>query len=111
MVVVRELIDGKGNILPSGSLPENSEAWVRLIIVATEERHFVVIEDILPAGLESVNESLKTSSVLSAEVPGKKEKGDRNLYFQHKEYHDDRTSLFADYLRAGVYEFTYRVRA
>ncbi|MBI3981013.1 Ig-like domain-containing protein [Candidatus Microgenomates bacterium] len=111
MVVVRELVDSKGNILPSGSLPENSEAWVRLIIVAPEERHFVVIEDILPAGLESVNESLKTSSVLSAKSPKLKEKGDRNLYFEHKEYHDDRTSLFADYLPAGVYEFTYRVRA
>jgi len=85
--------------------------WVRLIIVAPEERHFVVIEDTLPAGLESVNESLKNVSVLNKERPSLKEKGNQLLYFEHKEYHDDRTTLFANYLPAGVYEVSYRVRA
>jgi len=111
MVVVREFVDGKGNILPADTISENSEVWVRLIIVAPEERHFVVIEDTLPAGLESVNESLKNVSTLNSERPGVKEKGNQMLYFEHKEYHDDRTTLFANYLPPGVYEMTYRVRA
>ena len=111
MVVVREFVDNKGNILPTNTINENSEVWVRLIIVAPEERHFVVIEDTLPAGLESVNESLKNVSVLNKERPSLKEKGNQLLYFEHKEYHDDRTTLFANYLPAGVYEVSYRVRA
>ncbi|MGE5041334.1 MAG: Ig-like domain-containing protein [Candidatus Levyibacteriota bacterium] len=110
MVVVREMVDSKGNILPSDTIAENTEVWERLIIVAPEERHFVMIEDPLPAGLESVNESLKNVSSLT-KAPPKKDKKDSLLYFTHKEYHDDRTTLFADYLPAGVYEVTYRVRA
>ncbi|MBI3379348.1 Ig-like domain-containing protein [Candidatus Gottesmanbacteria bacterium] len=111
MVVIREFVDSKGKILPSDSINENTEAWVRLIIVAPEERHFVAIEDVLPAGLESVNESLKNVSTLNKENPSVKEKGNKILYFEHKEYHDDRTTLFASYLSPGVYEVTYRVRA
>lgn len=111
MVVVREFVDNKGKILPSDTISENTEAWVRIIIVAPEERHFVVIEDTLPAGLESVNGSLKNVSVLNKQTPSLKEKGNQLLYFNHKEYHDDRTTLFADYLPPGVYEVSYRVRA
>lgn len=111
MVVVREFVDSKGNILPIDTIDENTEVWVRLIVVAPEERHFVVIEDILPAGLESVNESLKNVSILNKGRPGVKEKGNQLLYFSHKEYHDDRTTLFADYLPPGVYEIAYRARA
>jgi len=111
MVVVRELVDSKGNILSADTIAENTEVWVRLIIVTPEERHFVVIEDTLPAGLESVNESLKNVSVLNSERPDVKAKENRLLYFEHKEYHDDRTTLFANYLPPGVYEVTYRVRA
>lgn len=111
MVIVREFVDSKGKILSADSIKENTEIWVRLIIVSPEDRHFVVIEDILPAGLESVNESLKNVSVLNKERPSLKEKGNQLLYFEHKEYHDDRTTLFANYLPPGVYEVTYRVRA
>lgn len=111
MVVVREFVDSKGKILPIDSIDENTEVWVRLIVVAPEERHFVVIEDVLPAGLESVNESLKNVSVLNKDRPNLKEKGNQLLYFEHKEYHDDRTTLFANYLPPGVYEVAYRVRA
>ncbi len=111
MVVVREFVDSNGKVLPSDTIAQNSEVWVRLIIVAPLDRHFVVIEDMLPAGLESVNESLNNVSVLNKDVPKLKEKGNKRLYFEHKEYHDDRTTLFADYLPAGVYEVAYRVRA
>jgi uncharacterized protein YfaS (alpha-2-macroglobulin family) len=111
MVVVREFVDSKGNILPNNTINENSEVNVRLLVVAPEERHFVVIEDILPAGLESVNEALKNVSVLNKERPGLKEQGNQFLYFEHKEYRDDRTTLFSNYLPAGVYEISYRVRA
>lgn len=111
MVVMRELVDNNGKLLPSDSIEQNTEAWVRLTIVAPEERYFLAVEDILPAGLESVNDSLKNTSVLNAKKPDLKTKGNRTLYFDHQEFHDDRTTLFASYVPAGVYEFMYRVRA
>jgi len=111
VVIAREFVDSKGNELPTNSIDEGSEVWVRLIIVAPAERHFVTIEDVLPAGLESVNESLKNVSVLNKKAPPLQNKADNLLYFNHKEYHDDRTTLFANDLPAGVYEVSYRVRA
>lgn len=111
MVIVREFVDSQGKLFPLDTISENTEVWIRLIIVAPEERHFVVIEDILPAGLESVNESLKNVSILNKEKPSLKEEGNQLFYFSHKEYHDDRTTLFADHLPPGVYEVTYRARA
>ncbi len=111
MVVVRELIDEKGNLLPQDHIAEGAEAWMRLIIAVPEERHYVAVEDMLPAGLEAVNESLKNVSTLNKERPPLKDKDNRDYYFSQREYHDDRTTLFARYLPPGVYEIAYRVRA
>lgn len=112
LVVIREFVDQNGRILPKDSISENTQVWVRLLVVAPEERHYVAIEDFLPAGFESVNESLKTSDSVSANQPQVDDGQDANwLYFEHKEYRDDRTALFASYLPPGVYEFMYRVRA
>lgn len=110
MVIIREIVDGEGRLLTQNAIDENTEVWERLTVVAPEERHFVVIEDILPAGLESVNESLSNVAALNNSAP-KLQKGTQDMYFTHKEYHDDRTTIFADYLPAGVYEVSYRIRA
>lgn len=110
-VIVRKFVDSKGKEVSKDQIAENSEAWVRLIVVAPAERRYVTVEDVLPAGLEAVNESLKNVSVLNKQRPPKENKNNYSYYFDHIEYHDDRTSLFARYLPAGVYEFTYRVRA
>jgi len=109
--MMREMVDSEGNILPSGSMAQNTEAWVRLTIVAPEKRNHVIIEDILPAGLEAVNESLVKTSILNEDRPDLKDENTRNLYFNRIEYHDEKTVLFADYIPTGVYEMTYRVRA
>jgi uncharacterized protein YfaS (alpha-2-macroglobulin family) len=111
LTVIRELVDNNGKTLPSDKMAQNTEAWERLTLVVPEDRHFVIIEDVLPAGLESVNESLKNVTALNKETPKVKQKGNQQLYFDHKEYHDDKTSFFATYLPAGVYEVAYRVRA
>ncbi len=115
IVVVREFVDSNGHILPSDTIKEGTEAWVRLTIVAPALRQYVTVEDILPAGLESVNESLKNVVSLSKTPPKSQTRNHEQhyqpSYFDHKEYHDDRTTLFARYLPAGVYEVTYRVRA
>lgn len=109
-VIERELINETGKVISDESMQEGGDAWVRLTLVVPEERNYVVIEDKLPAGLEAVNESLKNTNSLSLRPPKVKE-GNSVLYFDHKEYRDDRVSLFSDHLSPGIYEVSYRVRS
>lgn len=88
---------------------------VRLTIVAPNALHYVVIDDPLPAGLETVDEELKTSS--KAEIPTDFRwdmltyDGWGWWYFEHAELRDERLVLSASYLPAGTYVYTYVVRA
>ncbi len=82
----------------------------KVVVVVPEERHYVVVDDVLPAGLEPMDFSLETT-----EQVGEKSSGWRwwnNLwYFNHSEIRDDRVLYFADYLPAGTYEIEYYARA
>ncbi|MCA1553275.1 MAG: hypothetical protein LC737_02735, partial [Chloroflexi bacterium] len=97
---------------------------VKLVVVAPTDMHYLVLEDVLPAGFEAVDTTLKTSS-LAARGGGLKEQpqpkpqvsGD-DRYFQpywtywaHSDVRDDRVSVFATYLGRGTYEYTYMLRA
>ena len=87
---------------------------VRLTIVAPSNLHYVALTDPFPAGTEAVDTSLKTSaSVGDSAGLGF---GFGGLYgwgwwwFSHTELRDDHTALFATYLPAGSYEYTYVLR-
>jgi len=89
---------------------------VRLTVVVPDRRYFVAVLDPLPAGLEAVNLSFKTtaSSRLGGELKGK-------IYdfyswysffaFDHQELRDESVVLFSDRLPSGIYEYTYLARA
>lgn len=109
MVVIREFVDRQGNALKKEVLNTQDELWVRLILLTPSQVHHVVLEDRLPAGLEAVNESLATTSLLNVdklEIP----KDRSPLYFRYHEIRDEKVVLFAETLPVGVYEYTYRVR-
>jgi hypothetical protein len=100
---------------------------VKVTIMAPADRNYVVIEDLLPAGLEAVDARLKNVD------PALKEKLDaeraqisqrqfgggymapwfRWYYspWQQVDLHDDRAVLQADRLPKGVYEYVYYARA
>lgn len=84
----------------------------RLTVIVPEDRHYVMVEDLLPAGLEGIDFNLKTSEQA---IQGK---GNpecyydcTSWYFNHSEVKDDRIMYFADFLPKGVYEIDYYVRA
>ncbi len=87
----------------------------RLTIIAPNDLHYVFIEDPLPAGAEVIDQSLKTSRQISA--PELYDWDDLFLhgwgwwYFDHVELRDEKVVLSSTYLPAGVYEYTYLVRA
>lgn len=89
---------------------------VRLTIVAPYTLHHVMVEDPLPAGLESVDQSLSTSPQ-SVEVPRAYSfndvvwRGWGWWFFNHIEYRDEKVVLSASYLPAGTYVYTYLARA
>ncbi len=99
---------------------------VKLTILAPADRNYVVIEDLLPGGLEPIDARLQTidpalKALLEAERVAALQK-QRGGYaapwfgwyyspWQHVELRDDRTVLFTDYLPKGVYEYTYYARA
>jgi hypothetical protein len=109
--IVREYFDKNGQKVNIFRIKEGTELTTKLTIVTPEIRRKVIIEDKLPAGLESVNNSLKNSDMLNADFKNNSQIDYFNYYFMHREYRDSKTALFADYLPAGVYEITYQVRA
>ncbi len=96
---------------------------VTLTMTVPQDRHFVAVESPHPGGLEGIDLQLKTSAQtgLPDDVTTQQDSSpywwwdsdmENALWrFNHKEFRDDRVFLFADELPAGVYKYTYLVRA
>lgn len=100
---------------------------VRLTVTVPQDRQYVAVESPLPAGMEAIDLSLKTSQtdLLTGEVNQPVRSGGYSYWygwtddyisnalwrFGHIEYRDDQVFLFADYLPTGVYQYEYLVRA
>jgi uncharacterized protein YfaS (alpha-2-macroglobulin family) len=119
---------------PATSVAEGELVRVRLRITVPADRQFVVVDDALPAGLEPVDLSLRTSATLgpfsTVESEDARDRGDRDrdgprwqpwLYgswdngwwspWDHKEIRDDRVVYFARALWKGTYTASYVARA
>jgi Large extracellular alpha-helical protein len=119
---------------PLVSVAEGQLVRVRVRVTVKEERHFVVLDDALPAGLEAVDLSLRTTAALpgpGASVPGgmdAAEFGDAGAEggphwgygswdagwwtpWDHRELRDDRVVYAATVLWPGSYMATYIARA
>ncbi|HEY9480085.1 MAG TPA: alpha-2-macroglobulin family protein [Gemmatimonadaceae bacterium] len=119
---------------PVTSVKEGDLVRVRLRVTVPSEREYIAVEDPLPAGLEVVDLSLRTSASLqpfvTAESRQAKLDGDRDrggpawqswLYgswdggwwspWEHKAVHDDKVAYFARKLWKGSYTASYVARA
>ena len=112
---------------PTVEVNEGDVVRVRLRITVPAERHFVILDDPLPAGLEAVDLSLRTLGGLSAFVETdpytfQETQYDAGWYygawdsgfwspFDHKEMRDDRVVYSATVLWPGTYTATYLARA
>ena len=99
---------------------------VSLTVIAPNDRSYVTIEDLLPAGLEAIDPQLATTDpALRAQLEKERvaaytRSGDRfaapwyRWYYspwQQVDVRDDRTILRVDRLGRGMYEYTYYARA
>lgn len=115
---------------PTTSVAEGDLVRVRLRLTVPSTRSFVVLDDALPAGLEAVDLSLRTSSTLPG--PGTKTAGEEEADqqeqtevpswygmwdagwwspFDHRELRDDRVVYSATLLWPGTYTASYVARA
>ena len=89
----------------------------RLTIVVPDDLHYVVIDDYLPAGLEAIDTSLRTTQQIGAPDRYTEEQGAFGSrgwgwwYFNHVQLRDERVVISSRYLPAGTYEYVYLVRA
>ncbi|MFQ6066288.1 MAG: MG2 domain-containing protein, partial [bacterium] len=103
-----ETLEGK-RIEDSFSLGDLVVATVKLVL--PQARHFVVVDDPLPAGFAPVNLSFETESRELAREIEKRKPQSWWQGFRHMEMYNDRVLLFADYLPPGIHTHTYLIRA
>jgi hypothetical protein len=115
---------------PIARVAEGELVRVRLRISVPSTRQFVVVDDALPAGLEAVDLSLRTASVMpgpgttATGEPAEQERGageqqwgfgrwDSGWWspFDYREIRDDRVVYSANVLWPGTYTATYIARA
>ena len=99
---------------PTGELVSQAQVGdlvqVRLTLNVPTLLRYFALEDMLPAGLEPLNASLKTTSVAAAEP--NLDGGDNYWWiFERSEIRDNRVALFAEELPSGTYTYTYLARA
>ena len=120
IIVSREYFDPADRETPVTQMAQGETFLVRLTIVAPNDLHYVLIEDPLPAGVEAIDTSLKTSQqVDQPELYDATAFDWRTLqssgwgwwYFDHVELRDEKVVLSASYLPRGTYEYVYLVRA
>jgi alpha-2-macroglobulin len=115
IIISRSYYDPDDRDTPITEVEQGETILARLTIVVPAALHYVVIEDFLPAGLEAIDQSLKTSQQIGApqryDWDSYFENGWGWWYFDHVQLRDEKVVLSADYLPAGTYEYVYLVRA
>src|SRR5690554_2598401 len=91
---------------------------IRLTLTVPEERHYVAVEDPLPAGFEAINTSFETTSQARVDEHLRPDPGAYYdwwsywmMSFDYSEQHDDRVTLFKSDLSPGIYRHAYLARA
>jgi uncharacterized protein YfaS (alpha-2-macroglobulin family) len=117
---------GKWSLLNSPMKIKRGELIrVDLFVSVPTARHFVVLNDPVPGGLEPVNTDLATASVVDANKSNFKASSESWWFkrsnwsnygrffwsFYHKELRHDSARFYADYLPAGNYHLSYSAQA
>jgi uncharacterized protein YfaS (alpha-2-macroglobulin family) len=112
--ITRRYVDASGaekTAFKAGDLVE-----VRLTVTADASRRWIAMVDPIPAGFEVVNPKLAAGGQNLAPTAGVDPWAQRPSYWNaltwvHQELRDDRVMWFADAMRAGTYQVSYRARA
>jgi alpha-2-macroglobulin len=94
---------------------------VDLTLIAPHDLHYLVVEDMLPAGAEGVDTGLATTSLLAMDPQLMRrirpdEEGGYPWarwwrWYSRSEMRDEKVVLFANFMPRGTYEYSYTMRA
>ena len=91
---------------------------IELEFLVPQACYHLIIDDAIPAGLEVIDASLKTTSARYSSMEGEEytagNEEDINYSpnpINHTELRDDGVALFADYVAPGIYTYRYLLRA
>jgi uncharacterized protein YfaS (alpha-2-macroglobulin family) len=91
---------------------------VELEFIVPQTGYYLVIDDAIPAGLEAIDASLKTTSArYQTDSYQRVNRGYDDAFdywgnpINHTELRDERVALFADAIRPGIYKYKYLLRA
>ena len=99
---------------PATSFKRGDIVRVEVTILVPSQRHWVVVEDVLPAGLEPINFNLPVAPEYLQrflEQGGKSGDYYSRYWYEHREVRSDRVVVFARYMGEGAYTLTYLARA
>jgi uncharacterized protein YfaS (alpha-2-macroglobulin family) len=106
--------------------PEVSEATVgdeirvEITLIAPNDLYYLRLDDPLPAGAEAIDKDLATTTLMAQ---GPQFERQRHIsgsfapsywspfWFSRSELHDERVTLYADYVAKGTYQYSYTMRA
>jgi uncharacterized protein YfaS (alpha-2-macroglobulin family) len=102
-----------GQLLQEAKVGEVVQVRIRLTVNGSTR--YLVVEDMLPAGLEALDTSLKTvTSTATGPEMTEADRKDENAYWavwNEAAIRDNAVAIFATELPSGVYEYTYLARA
>lgn len=96
------------------------EIRVEITLIAPNDLYYLRLNDPLPAGAEAIDKDLATSTLMAQ---GPQFQRQRHIaggfapsywspfWFTRSELHDERVTLYADYLAKGTYQYSYTMRA
>ncbi len=115
IIVSRRYLDADGN--PITEARAGDVITVEVTITAPGALNYLVVEDPIPAGAEGIDTGLATESILSDEAGITSEAEDAPLsrgwrwyWYSNVDFLDEKVVLYADFLSAGTYQFTYQLR-
>jgi alpha-2-macroglobulin len=103
---IEPLAGGSADTVRAGAMLK-----VTLTVSSKQFRHFVALEDPVPAGCEVVNSSFATTSEAYGGAEGEQSDDWYDHAFNHNEKYDDRVLLFADNFTPGAHVYTYLIQA
>jgi uncharacterized protein YfaS (alpha-2-macroglobulin family) len=100
---------------PAPSSVVGEDLLARVLLIVPSDQYYLVVEDPYPAGMEPIDTQLLTTPTGGAPVNLAQADlfrgGWGGWWFSKVSFGDDRLKLFADYLPAGTYQYTYLIRA
>jgi uncharacterized protein YfaS (alpha-2-macroglobulin family) len=125
VAVAREFLSADGSDTPLTRVKAGDLVKVRVTVLAGSSMNYVEVDDYLPAGLEAVDASLKTTTGEISDLQRQEAERQAKLRgascrinfrscfspFTHVDQRDDRVSLFARDMPKGTHEYVYFARA